>query len=216
MCIAHTHRPGDRAQLALELVAAKRDRRGVAAPAHGKRELLIPQRMRAQLCRIVIGLLVQRDQLLRIAIHHRQQCVQNFVVARHARLVVLQHVQLDEHRGPVLQHHEAVREARRQRAERQPLRGVGLVIQVQQMRKREMLCSVHLALKLGCHIFTNPLRRRRRNIRRVVDGEGHVILKIRSVGHVVVDKEIRQPAMKHLQKRPRLRRIGLHVVAGSG
>ena len=46
-----------------------------------------------------------------------------------------------------------------------------------------------------------------------LDGEGDVVLEVGAVGHVVVDEEVGQPAMKHGHEGAGLRRIGLHVVA---
>ena len=76
-----------------------------------------------------------------------------------------------------------------------------------------MACRVHLGVQLRGHGLVNPLGRGGRHVGRVVDQEGHVILVVHAVGHVVVHKKVGQPAVKHLQESAGLRRVGLHVVA---
>ena len=76
-----------------------------------------------------------------------------------------------------------------------------------------MAGGIDLALKLRRHGFANPLGGRGRDIGRVVDGEGHVVLVVHAVGDVVVHEKVGQPAVKHLEEGAGFRRVGLHVVA---
>ncbi len=91
--------------------------------------------------------------------------------------------------------------------------GIGVVVEVDEGGEGKMAGGVDLALQFGGHGFVKPARSARRHIGRVVFIEGHVVLEIGSVGDVIVDKKVGQPAMKHLQEGARLGRVGLLVVA---
>ena len=123
------HGAGDFAQLAREVIAAKEEWRRLAAPPEPKWKLLVAQRMRSEARGFGIGVGVQLDQLCGVAIDDLQQRTEELVVAGDARLVVLQHMQLDEHAGAVLENHVAGREARRIVVEAEALRGIGVVVE---------------------------------------------------------------------------------------
>jgi len=53
---------------------------------------------------------------------------------------------------------------------------------------------IHVPVQFRGHNVANPLGRGRRYVGRVVDHESHVVLVVHAVGHVVVHKEVRQPA----------------------
>ncbi len=76
-----------------------------------------------------------------------------------------------------------------------------------------MAGRIDLLLEIGDHAFREPLSGLRVKRGEVLDGEGDVILKVGAIGYVIVDEEVRQPAMKHGQEGARLRRVGLHVIA---
>ena len=113
----------------------KDDRGGFAVPVDGERELLVAERMRAELGGFRVGLAVEGDQLGRIAVHDFKQRAENFVVAGDAGLVVLEHVQLDQQAGAVFEDHLAGGEARRIGVEAEALRGIGVVVEVMSVGK---------------------------------------------------------------------------------
>ena len=82
-----------------------------------------------------IGFLIQGDQLGRIAVEDFEQRAQDFVIAGHARLVVLEHVHLDQQAGAVFEDHLAGGEARRIAERDQALGGIGFVPEIDRVGK---------------------------------------------------------------------------------
>ena len=64
-----------------------------------------------------------------------------------------------------------------------------------------MAGCVDLVLEIGDHARVKPLADVRIEVGEVLDGEGDVVLEVGAIGDVVVDEEVRQPAMKHLPGR---------------
>ena len=159
-----------------------------------------------------VGCAIHGHEFAGIAIDGLKQRAQNFVVAGHSRLVVLQHVQLYQHAGTVLQNHVSSRKARHILRVGNPLGGVGLFHKVYVGRNLVSGSGDRLLEVRRQHIVLPPSQGRI-NIGAGIKRVGHVILVIGAVGDVIIHKKVRQPLVPKLQESAGLGRIGLQIIA---
>ena len=159
-----------------------------------------------------VGLAVHGDQPAGVPVHHLQDRAHELVRAEDACPVVFQHVRLEEQGRAVLKINVAGREARHVLRDRQALRRVQVVLEVE-VRGDDVPRRRHRSLDVGRQGRALPLRQRREDVRPGVDAVGRVVLEIGPVGDVCVDEQVGQPAVPQAQEGARLGRVGLHVIA---
>ncbi len=109
------------------VIAMKRKRRGLAAPGKRERQGICTF---TQLHGLGVSRGVEREQLVGIAVYYLHQRFQNGIIAGHTGFIVLKHVHLDQHAGPVFKDHRPAGVARRVREVAEALAGVVFVDQL--------------------------------------------------------------------------------------
>ena len=205
---------GDLARRPRGRLAPVRERFGAVGGARRERDAARPGVGRAgardgQLLRLADGVAQGARPCAQLVEHVRDQVVRGL----HARPVGLEHVRLDEDRGPALQRRVAGREACGRVAEVDAAARIVAAAEAE-VRRGKVPLAGQLRHDAAFERLRAPALDRRGRGRSVCEPVGDVVLVVGAVGRVGVDQQFGPPPRVDLrQQRPHLGALGLDVVA---